>query len=242
MTDALELFRSVRQTVDTVGGSDGQGEIREPQPGRSVGTVGGSRDLHDLAMVPGSPAYRARIPRPPCWQCNEDHFPGRAYDHEWQPEPLAVHDEPVSATAINRRPAIDIERVSAPNRVALYVGRGDTYVVAVEAAPDWDALKTFKVAPDMVLPLIEIARALGAKIADKTGGDLLMLEQEALDAKQYAQDHGRGTAGVRDPEPRRQRPGADRPQEAEPEAAELEDGGVPGGSGERRRAARRQER
>jgi hypothetical protein len=237
MTDALELFRAARPNLPAV-----DPDIRQANNGRSVPTVGGSRDLHDLAMVPGSPAYRARIPKPPCWQCGEDHFAGRSYDHDWQPEPVSVHDEPVSAAAITRRPVMVAERAdsAASRRVALYVGRGDTYVVAVESAPDWDTLLSFRVSAELVLPLVTLARALEVKVADKTGGDLLMLEQEY--ASEHAQNHDRGPAPARDPEPRRPGPAADRAEESEPGSAEAANGGLPGGGGERRRPARRAER
>jgi hypothetical protein len=120
-----------------------------------------------------------------------------------------VHDEPVSATAVRRPQVYDptpVQVTEVPaQRVALYVGRGDTYVVSVESAPDWDATQSFKVPPAQVLPLIYMARALGVKIYDKTGGDLLMLEQEYADARsQPPQDHDRGAEGAGDRGPRRQ--------------------------------------
>jgi hypothetical protein len=171
-------------------------------------------------MVPGSPAYTSRIPRPPCFQCGEDHFPNREYTHEWQPEPAPIHDEPVAASPAFRRSATVVEMISdqAQHRVALYVGRGDTYVVAVEAAPDWDAVTTFKVEPAMVLPLVQLARALKTKIADKTGGDLMMLEQEY--AGEHAQANGRSAQGAGSGGARRSGLAAGGPQEGGPPGAE----------------------
>lgn len=179
-------------------------------------------------MVPGTPGYTARIPRPPCYQCGDDHVPNMQYSHEWMAEPVQVHDEPVSASAIMRRPAPAVfdTQVAASlpsHRVALYVGRGDTYVVAVEQAPDWDAEQTFKVQPELVLPLIQMARALGVKISDKTGGDLLMLEQEYGGSKPQA-DHDRGAQGAGDHQPRRQRSGANRPKADQPGEDQQEPG------------------
>lgn len=222
MSDAMELFRSMRPSVPEAADS--------PASGRG-------RDLHDLAMVPGSAAYKARIPPPPCFQCGEDHVPGQSYNHSWTPEPpplAQVHDEPVSASAVIRRaPVLEVE--SAPRRVALYVGRHDTYVVAVEEPPDWDAVNSFKVEPHQVMPLINLARALGVKVADKTGGDLFMLEQD--DVGQHAQADGGGAAGVRGDSPRRQGPDADRPEEGQLEGAQPSNGAVPGGRRQRGRAA-----
>jgi len=125
VTDAMDMFNAMRPPSPALGG-----DIRQS-----------SSDLHNLAMVPGSPAYNQRIPKPPCWQCGEDHFPGRSYDHTWMAEPVQVHDEPVAASAVVRRPQV-VEVPVAEHRVALYVGRGDTYVVAVESPPDWDATTT----------------------------------------------------------------------------------------------------
>lgn len=225
--DAMTLFNAMRPPP--IGSSD---DIRLTQ-GRPVPTVGGARDLHDLAMVPGSPAYNARIPRPPCYACGEDHFPGREYNHPWIEGPSQVHDEPVSASAVLRRPptAQTVEVVplaDSARRLALYVGRGDTYVVAIETAPDWDSIQSFKVTPEQVLPLVNIARALGAKVADKTGGDLLMLEQEAQGASQHAQDHGRSPSPAGDRGPRQPGPDADGPQEDSPESAKPADRELPG--------------
>jgi hypothetical protein len=245
MSDALEMFRAMRNGLNAPGAEMGSGQqdIR-PAGNHAVETVGGSVDLHDLAMVPGSAAYRARIPKPPCYQCGEDHFPGRPYDHEWTPEPPPIHDEPVSATAVMHRPSptatiLDVQPTSS-RRVALYVGRNDTYVVAVEAAPDWDTVISFKVPSELVLPLVSLARALDVKVADKTGGDLFMLEEE--DARQHAQAYDRGSAGAGDHQPRRQEPAADRQEEDQPDDTASPDGGVPGGRRERRHSPRPAER
>lgn len=191
-TDALDLFRATRPQGPPVP----TGDIRAPTSNRS-------NELHSLAMVPGSPSYNARIPKPPCYACGEDHFPTRSYDHEWTPEPAQFHDEPVSANPSFRRPEQMTEQIQA-FRVALYVGRGDTYVVAVETPPDWDQATSWKVEPALVLPLINLARALGQKVIDRTGGDLVMLEQEY--AGQHAQDHGRGAQGNGSDSPRRPGP------------------------------------
>jgi hypothetical protein len=207
--------------------------MRPPSPAmspdirRGTGNLpAGAPDLHSLAMVPGTPGYNARIPKPPCYQCGEDHLPNHEYGHAWRSEP--IHDEPVSATAIMHRTAPDVlvapvepTTPGAPlQRVALYVGRGDTYVVTVERAPDWDTVESFRASEGKVLPLIWMARALGVKVVDKTGGDLLMLEQEQSDARsQPAPDHVRSAESPGDRRPRRQGSDADRPQEDQPEAS-----------------------
>jgi len=191
-----------------------------------------SRELHGLAMDPGSPSYRARIPPPPCFQCGEDHVPGHSYDHAWMAEPAQVHDEPVAAAPTYRRTqTVDVlAAADVSRRVALYVGRGDMYVIAVEEAPEWDVVEggNFRVEPAYVLSLVKLARALGVKIVDKTGGDLLMLEQEY--ASQYAQDHGRGTPPAGDRSPRLPGPASLGPPQDPPPGANGPDPGVSGGS------------
>lgn len=238
MSDALDMFRAFRPSPPA-----GDPDIRQPPPSRTGASDG--RDLHGLAMVPGSAAYRARIPRPPCYRCGEDHQATLDYDHVWEAEPTSlVHDEPVSATAVGRRAnVVDVALPSAAGRrVALYVGRQDTYVVAIEEAPDWDSVINFKVESSLVLPLINMARALGAKVADKTGGDLLMLEQEAIDARQHASTDDRSAATAGGDQPRRSGPVADRSPEDQLEPDTPTDGDVPGGAGGRRRPARRAQR
>ena len=200
MTDAMDMFNAMRPPSPAIGG-----DIRQS-----------SSDLHNLAMVPGSPAYNQRIPKPPCWQCGEDHFPGRSYDHAWMAEPVQIHDEPVAASAVVRRPQV-VEVAQPSYRVALYVGRNDTYVVAVEQAPDWESVESFRATEGKVLPLIWMARALGVKVIDKTGGDLLMLEQ--TDAREFSQDHGRSTPPAGDSGPRRPRLDPDGEGETLPDGA-----------------------
>lgn len=222
--DALDMFRAMRP--ENPGPVDGL---------RAAGNLpNGQRDLHSLAMTPGTPGYRSRIPPPPCWQCGEDHVPNHDYGHAWMPEPQ-VHDEPVSAGPVSRRPMVPLNAVpvdaTPERRVALYVGRGDLYVVAVEEAPDWDTLESFKVADSDVPRMILMARALGARIADKTGGDLLMLEQEY---GQSTQAHAGGAAPAGDRGPRRQGqpaagPQGDQPGEGDGAAGQLPE---PPGAGE----------
>jgi len=163
VTDAMDMFNAMRPPSPALGG-----DIRQS-----------SSDLHNLAMVPGSPAYNQRIPKPPCWQCGEDHFPGRSYDHTWMAEPVQVHDEPVAASAVVRRPQV-VEVPVAEHRVALYVG-------------------------------------LGTRISDKTGGDLLMLEQDY--EREHAQNHGRSAASDGDRGPRRPRLDPDGEEETLPDGA-----------------------
>lgn len=134
------------------------------------------RSLDELSVNPASPTYRSKLPPPPCVKCNEDHVPNRAYDHEYAlEEPQASYVHPVQQGSYLPPP-----QPNQPNkRMAVYVGRNDTFVVAVEEAPDWDASETFKVTEDRVMDLVKLARALGVKVQDKTGGELSSLTVDA---------------------------------------------------------------
>jgi len=206
--DALDLFRAMRPQ----GPPTPTGDIRAPASNRS-------RELHGLAMVPGQPGYNERIPRPPCFRCGEDHWPNQSYDHQWEQEPAPVHDEPVSASPAFRRPDV-IEQARAQLRAAIYVGRGDMYVVAIESAPDWDSTETYRVNSTELLLMVKLIRSLGIKVADKTGGDLVMLEQEMASAGQYAQNNGRSTESPGSGGPRRSGPPALGPQAGPEDGAE----------------------
>lgn len=134
------------------------------------------RSLDELSVNPASPNYRSRLPPPPCSRCGEDHVPGHTYDHNYELEaPQRDYVHSIVPPAYEPPPSLPSP---SPQRVAIYVGRNDTYVVAVEAAPDWDVTVSFKVREDRLLDLVNLARALQIKVVDKTGGDLVQLEQE----------------------------------------------------------------
>lgn len=62
---------------------------------------------------------------------------------------------------------------SAQRRVAVYVGRGDAFVLKVEEnPPDWDDVYTRKMSREQVLLVLPVLRVLGIKIKDLTGGEL----------------------------------------------------------------------
>lgn len=142
------------------------------------------RSLDELSVNPASPTYRSKLPPPPCFTCNEDHVPGRTYDHDWAPEPRAqaqnteLFNRMTEANGVSS--SLPLPQPAQPSkRMAVYVGRNDTFVVAIEEAPDWDATETFKVPEDRVMDLVKLARALGVKVQDKTGGELSSLSVDA---------------------------------------------------------------
>lgn len=178
-----------RPVIDT--GTVEPGAIRRADS-QMVPTPGGNRSVDDLMTVPGTAAYRSKMPPPPCFKCGEDHQPNRRYDHPYMQEPHVISADPQVHEMIDRVRAEGAaengnvsQRVTVTEvpqrRVAVYVGRSDTYVVSVETAPEWDAEESFKVPEDRVLLLVKLARALGVKVQDKTGGDLVAMEE--LDAR-----------------------------------------------------------
>jgi len=156
-----------------------------------IPTPDGTRSVDDLATTPASPGYRSKMPPPPCFKCGEDHHPNKRYDHPYMQEPHVISADPQVHQMVDRvrqegalehgnQPYVNAEVREVPGtpakRVAVYVGRNDTFVVAVEAAPDWDATETFKVGEKEILLVVQVVRALGVKVSDKTGGDLAALE------------------------------------------------------------------
>lgn len=215
--DALDMFRAMRPELPQVV-SDGV---------RPAGNLPqGQRDLHSLAMVPGTPGYNSRIPLPPCAACGEDHVPTHEYGHPWMAQQF--HDEPVSAGAVSRRPVVPLNATAAEPladvRVAVYVGRGDTYVVAAEMAPDWETVRSFKVMPELVMPMVNLARALGIKVSDKTGGDLVELGEKYGEP---AQAHAGGAASAGDRGARRQAQPAYRAEVDQPDEGDGAPRGLP---------------
>jgi hypothetical protein len=159
-----------------------------------IPTPDGTRSVDDLATTPASPGYRSKMPPPPCFKCGEDHHPNKRYDHPYMQEPHVISADPQVHQMVDRvrqegalehgnQPYVNAEVrevTAAPLvRVAVYVGRGDDmYVVAAEAGPDWDTVRSFKVEAKHVMPMVNLARALGIKVQDKTGGDLVALSEK----------------------------------------------------------------
>jgi hypothetical protein len=75
---ALGLFSAMRPTPPAL-----SPDIRRSQ----VSAPNGQVDLHSLAVVPGTPGYYSRIPRPPCYQCGDDHHPASTTATTGSPNP-----------------------------------------------------------------------------------------------------------------------------------------------------------
>lgn len=64
-------------------------------------------------------------------------------------------------------------------RAAIYCGRGDKFVLAIEQAPDWDAVYSKSMLVEALDETLDVLRALSIKITDKTGGELTTARLEA---------------------------------------------------------------
>lgn len=134
-------------------------------------------DLRDIPRSPQDPRYRQRIPAPACMRCGQDHLPSRTYDH-----PLFTGgEEPVYPQQAEFTPNVARQPhpvtlptgQGAERRVAVYVGRGDAFVVKVEEnPPEWDDRWTVKVNYEQAILIRNLCLALGVRIKDLTGGEL----------------------------------------------------------------------
>lgn len=64
-------------------------------------------------------------------------------------------------------------------RVFITCGRGDSFVLAVEEGPEWEAVWQAKYDLQTVLAILPILRALGTRILDRSGGELAAATMEA---------------------------------------------------------------
>lgn len=156
--DPLAFIRA--QRAGATGGEPVSDQIRlvpeEQAPAR-----GNTRaDPRAVPSRPGDPGYYERIP------------PGEPDGTAAQAAapPAGFTTPPQPATVLPAPP---------PTRIAVYAGRGeDDFVVAVEIAPEWDTVKSWKLTGAETLRVLPILRALDVRISDKTGGEITALEMD----------------------------------------------------------------
>lgn len=113
----------------------------------------------DIVMGPGDPGWTSKVPPP-----DKDGSTADALDVLKQAAEAAAAAAPVQEAAPIAAPAT--------KRVAIYCGRGDQFVVAVEEAPDWDVVKSWKHDGPTAVVIQKVLLVLGVKVQDKTGGEL----------------------------------------------------------------------
>lgn len=134
-------------------------------------------DLRDIPRNPADPRYRQRIPAPACMKCGQDHLPSKTYDHPLftgGEEPVYPQQAEYAHTlARPPHPVLMPTGQGVERRVAIYVGRGDSFVVKVEEnPPEWDDRWTVKVSLDGATLIRNVCTALGVRVKDNTGGEL----------------------------------------------------------------------
>lgn len=143
--DPLSLLRAQARRPATP--TDG----REALPG---GVIPGS--------LPGQPGYASKIPPPDGPAIGEVPDAPIAYSVDGQaaPLPYPTYGQPQAGP------------ISLARRVMIYCGRGEDYVVSVEESAEDEALYSKRYSLSELMPILEVVRALGAKVVDRTGGEL----------------------------------------------------------------------
>lgn len=131
-------------------------------------------DVGEIAMGPGDPGWNAKIPPP-----EKDASTVEALE-----ELKAQIPSDLVAAGVPNTPAPD---APVTKRVAFYCGRGESFVVAVEEAPDWDMVESWKHDGATVLVIQKVLQALGIKTQDKTGGELNELRRNQESSEKAAE-------------------------------------------------------
>ena len=156
--DPMSVMRMLRQAAEAAHPDLAPVGVSSP-PGMARLSNGMSVPLHGIPMRPGDPGWEAKLPPPaPLRVMN-------AAGGDAPPVPM----EDVTAGVVMAPPAV-APPPSPKRRIAIYNGKGDTYNVAVESAPDWDTDKMFKgLDEERVRLLLDIASSLEVRTTDKTG-------------------------------------------------------------------------
>lgn len=123
-------------------------------------TAPASRGIAGLGMRPGTPEYNARIPPPetPTVEQVGDLVMPNGQPMTSSPQQAAEHGS---------------------RRVAIYTPRQpDVFSIQIEEAPDWETVESFRIPEESTVHLLHVLRAIGVKIMDKTGGDLVEAQQD----------------------------------------------------------------
>lgn len=111
--------------------------------------------------LPGQPGYTSRIPPP------DGPAIGEVADN---PVPYAM-DVPAIPVPIPQIGSL-MAGAPPPRRVVVYCGRGEDFIVSVEESQDDDALFSKRYSLETLMPILDVVRALGIKVIDRTGGEL----------------------------------------------------------------------
>lgn len=187
MTDALSLVQATRPGPAIDIGVVEPGAVRTARRSVIEDHNGQARDPSELDSRPGSPGYLSKIPPPPCALCSNDHNPmyeaqgryGHAYVHPRDVEPKLEVLSTAVVPPVEGVPAVAPASTAAPvKRMTLFPGKADnTYLLVVEEreGDDWEDVMQVILANTVLKRVLPVFDALGLKIKDRTGGDLVML-------------------------------------------------------------------
>lgn len=139
-------------------------QIRAPERG-TIPTAAGDRDLAGLAVNPAAPGYRERIA-----QMAGDHA-----DEIQATSGLLILPNGAVPQTVDAKP---------PQRLGVYFGpQPGVLVVALEEAPDWDAVQSWRLTPEQLAPVLPLLDALKIRISDRSGGTIQEVRSGAYDPR-----------------------------------------------------------
>lgn len=120
------------------------------------------------ASIPGTPGYNDRIP-PPDGPAIGEVPDGMLLPEQYSVEAALAAQQGTAPTMPGAAPMM-----SSARRVVVYCGRGDEeFILCVETpGDDEETLLSKKFQVTELLALLEVVRALGTKVVDRTGGEL----------------------------------------------------------------------
>ena len=147
-------------------------EIQGVRPATNPAVIttptGAQADLASLSVRPGTPEYYAKMP-PPAPDGTSRELGGRKI------EEVLAELEQVSTPEDLKNVCIEnplAQSVVSGKRVGVYWGPNEKFVLAVEAAPEWDMVASWRLEPQTVLLLLPVLEALGVRVKDVTGGGI----------------------------------------------------------------------
>lgn len=128
----------------------------------------------EISALPGTPGYerkQAELRRQAVMNGGSEEINSQKRDEVLAQQNGLVLPENYSATTAPEPVLLSVTPAAPTHRLGIYYGRDpDTYNVIVETAPDWENAKVFKSkSKDETELMIELTRAVGIRVADKTG-------------------------------------------------------------------------
>lgn len=167
--DPMQFVRAMQEKarIEADAPTEMSPDIR-PMSDKRLPTSMGDAALADLVVRPGSPAYNRNIPPPDPWTGG---LPLVSQTVQEVPMGSPTNETVAFAQSVGQR-------------VGVYCGRGENFILAVEQAPDWEPSYSKSIDGPTLLQILEVATALSVKVVDKTGGELAVLRLETAHESQ----------------------------------------------------------